>query len=190
MSEDQRPVVIVQQSQSQWQNREGCCGGAGCDFILLIALALFPFAMLSSALQGEESLWWVLVSIILILIEVALVFAVVDHFLGLGIIKRLTERMDRANEETDTRKQEHQEGVNSENYGPVSSEWSQLARPVPHPDDPPQLDEVALPASEAVPRPDVYEQIRRLAEIRDEGLISSEEFEIKKRDLFASRQSR
>jgi len=30
---------------------------------------------------------------------------------------------------------------------------------------------------------DVYEQIRRLAKMRDEGLITPEEFEEKKRDL-------
>lgn len=63
---------------------------------------------------------------------------------------------------------------------------------MPHPDDlqeePPGEDpvedaEIAPVVPEAVPRLDVYEQIRRLAQLRDEGLITSEEFEEKKRDL-------
>jgi hypothetical protein len=60
---------------------------------------------------------------------------------------------------------------------------------VPHPDDL-SLTETASPQEtepppvpEAVARPDVYEQIRRLAELRDEGLIMPEEYEVKKRDL-------
>ena len=36
---------------------------------------------------------------------------------------------------------------------------------------------------ETAPRPDAFDQIRRLAELRDEGLITSEEFEAKKREL-------
>lgn len=33
------------------------------------------------------------------------------------------------------------------------------------------------------PKDDIYQEIRKLAELRDEGLITSEEFEAKKRDL-------
>ena len=42
---------------------------------------------------------------------------------------------------------------------------------------------VVLPTEEALPRPDISEQLRKLAELRDEGLITSEEFEAKKRDV-------
>jgi len=35
----------------------------------------------------------------------------------------------------------------------------------------------------AAPKVDVYQEIRKLAGLRDEGLITSEEFESKKRDL-------
>ena len=43
--------------------------------------------------------------------------------------------------------------------------------------------EKAPSASHGNQQSDVYDQIRRLAELRDEGLLTSEEFEAKKREL-------
>jgi hypothetical protein len=41
---------------------------------------------------------------------------------------------------------------------------------------------VAAPASAAA-APDVYEQLRKLAELRDQGVINPEDFEAKKQEL-------
>ena len=43
----------------------------------------------------------------------------------------------------------------------------------------------ASPAKRAYEREDTAEQIRKLAELRDSGAISEEEFEAKKRELLA-----
>ena len=82
----------------------------------------------------------------------------------------------------------------SENYGPILTEQPRFVRRIPHPDNPlptteedPEAEALISepPAAEiqGVPRPDVYEEIRKLAALRDEGLITAEEFEVKKRDL-------
>ena len=47
----------------------------------------------------------------------------------------------------------------------------------------PDEEQTPTTVPEAAPRPDAFDQIRRLAELRDEGLITSEEFEAKKREL-------
>lgn len=52
------------------------------------------------------------------------------------------------------------------------------------PEDAPEEEtEAESVVSDVVARPDIYEEIRRLAELKDEGLITSEEFEAKKREL-------
>lgn len=52
------------------------------------------------------------------------------------------------------------------------------------PEDAPEEEtEAESIVSDVVARPDIYEEIRRLAELKDEGLITSEEFEAKKREL-------
>ena len=48
---------------------------------------------------------------------------------------------------------------------------------------PPTTVETAAVDPEAIPCPDIYEEIHRLAQLRDEGLITNEEFEAKKREL-------
>ena len=44
---------------------------------------------------------------------------------------------------------------------------------------PPTTVETAAVDPEAIPCPDIYEEIHRLAQLRDEGLITNEEFEAK-----------
>lgn len=53
-------------------------------------------------------------------------------------------------------------------------------RPEPQPAAPPRP--MAPPAA---PSPDVYEQLRKLGELRDLGIVTPEEFEQKKRELLA-----
>lgn len=48
---------------------------------------------------------------------------------------------------------------------------------------PPGEEQIVPNVPETAPRPDVFDQIRRLAELKDEGMITSEEFEAKKREL-------
>lgn len=67
--------------------------------MVLLTLVFFPFVMVSEAIRGEESWWWIPLGIVLILVEVLVVVAAVDHWLGLGLIERINERLARANDE-------------------------------------------------------------------------------------------
>jgi hypothetical protein len=186
--QSQQPVIVVQQSQQQTQ--EGCLGcGSGCGsfiaWILFACLLLFPFMLVTQAVQGEVSMWWLPVGIIGSLLVVGGVVAAVDQKLGLGLLDRLS-RIAEPPQEAATRPAEDILGEDAANYG-RAPDPPRMGRRVPHPDDP-----VPGPAGATTPEarderqpsePNVYEQIRRLAELRDEGLVTPEEFEAKKRDL-------
>lgn len=63
-----------------------------------------------------------------------------------------------------------------------------LAAPVrPQHDIPPAVPQYAPPAmaTPAAAGPDVYEQLRKLGELRDLGVVTPDEFEHKKRELLA-----
>lgn len=53
--------------------------------------------------------------------------------------------------------------------------------PPPHMMAPPQ----PMPVPPRQPEPDVYEQLRKLGELRDLGIVTPEEFEQKKQELLA-----
>ena len=116
-------------------------------------------------------------------------FAFLDERMGWG----LTER-SRGDQPEASPQPPEEANTDAQNYGPATPEHPRLGRWMPHPDDPPpavaeepeaEAQGPSPPPVEAqgVPRPDVYEQIRRLAGLRDEGLITAEEFETKKREL-------
>lgn len=55
---------------------------------------------------------------------------------------------------------------------------ARLAGPARRPEPP-------MPASPMPPQPDVYEQLRKLGELRDLGVVTPEEFDEKKRELLS-----
>ncbi len=71
-------------------------------------------------------------------------------------------------------------GIRGQGQAPKSGE---VADAVDRRTTPPGEEQIVPNVTEAAPRPDVFDQIRRLAELRDEGMIASEEFEAKKKEL-------
>lgn len=205
----EQPTIIIQNANQQNNNGCGTGCGSGCGVLILAAILLWPISMVGQAMDGEAASWWIPVGLFLTLVEILLIggvaFAWLDQKFGWGY-------MDRARESgrppsSGTIPAEDLAG-DASNYGahgnrpdqPSAEAREKLARPVPHPDDPPkprrpvgpirgidQRVDVPKNGPESEPqRPrsdDVYEQVRGLAKLRDEGHITQEEFEAKKREL-------
>ncbi len=62
---------------------------------MLLFLAIFPFGLLYSAFTGEANTVWIPVSIVLILLELVVVLAFVDHHTHGQIQKWVKERSGR-----------------------------------------------------------------------------------------------
>jgi uncharacterized membrane protein len=84
---DREPIVVRRRMG------DDCCSGC-CAWNLLIALAIFPFAMLHAGLTGEAQWWWIPVGGIGCLVVLFFVFAAIDHYFKLGILKGVEERQE------------------------------------------------------------------------------------------------
>ncbi len=178
MPERERPTVVVTQQQSQTQ--EGCCSATGCGPFVAVVLII---GLVYGSLSGEYGKGWLVAAWIGVLLVLLGVFAFLDERFGWGLMDRLR------GEPRDLQPEPPPDHVGRDvgNYGAVPRR--------PHADDPApgplaetseEEAQVPTPPSaelQGVPRPDVYEQIRRLADLRDNGLITAEEFETKKREL-------
>src|SRR5215204_6301949 len=142
----ERPIII---QQSQQQTQEGCCAGTGCGSFVLLVLAFLPFSMLLGAFRGEESWWWIPLGVVLILVEVLVIVAAADHWLGLGMIERINERLARANDEARPRPPDTDEA----RLGPLYEPEGETDRVPSTPDRAP-----GTPEEEAV---DVHQQQAR-----------------------------
>jgi hypothetical protein len=180
---NQRQVVVVNQ-----QNRDSC----GCGSCLGVFILLALLGALLGAMQGEYGLAWQFGSIagvvvVALLLVVGLV-AWLDQKLGWGLFEPPDE-----DPPTGVRRDPQDIIDETENYGAATPDRTspsqpRLASPVPHPDDPRTEEQeetgtLKPPTTGETVTPNIYEQIRRLAKLRDEGLITTEEFEEKKREL-------
>ena len=85
--------------------------------------------------------------------------------------------------------QNRQDSAERDEAEPV--QWNTRGIWFPHPDDPtpaepsqtPKEDEPSSSAAPPLLEPDVYAHIRKLAELRNEGLMTPKEFEAKRREL-------
>jgi hypothetical protein len=156
---------------------------------------------LYDALTGEYGLVWQLISLVItvpvLLIGLLAFLALLDQMFGWRLIG---SRPDRNPAATPEEAPVHDDDGPAENghvthlaNGAEQDDQRIRVRRVPHPDDPPpaeagqppEEEDRATPAPPPQPEPgsDVYYHIRRLAELRDDGVIDSKEFEAKKSEL-------
>lgn len=169
--------------------------------LLLNVLVLTVIGALYEALTGEYGLVWQLISLVItvpvLLIGLLALLALLDQMLGWRLIG---SRPDRNPAATPEEAPDHDDDGPAENghvthqaNGAEPEDQRILVRRIPHPDDPPpaeagqppEEEDRATPAPPPQPEPDsdIYDHIRRLAELRDEGVIDSKEFEAKKSEL-------
>jgi hypothetical protein len=179
-------VVVTQQ-----QTQHGCCSGSGCGPILAVLIVLGLLGAVYSALKGEYGTGWQVAAWVGALIVILGIAAALKEKMGRGNAEYL---QDEQPNETPPRINLSDQTAEPANLETPTSERPRLGHLLPHPDDPqpPALEkpeeepEVTSPApaeTQGVPRPDVYEEIRKLAQLRDEGLITVQEFEQKKGEL-------
>jgi hypothetical protein len=200
----EQPTIIIQNSNQQ--NNDGCGSGcgSGCGAIILMAILLYPISMVGEALDGKAASWWIPLGIFLTLVEIVLIgggiFAWLDQKFGWGYIDG--SRAAARSRSSGTVAPEDLAG-DASNYGMPGEEpeKSQVetrktqGRRVPHPDDPPKPrpitgpvrgvnQRVDLPGGRGQePQGDVYERLRRLKGLLDEGHITEEEYATKKEEL-------
>jgi hypothetical protein len=155
-----------------------------------------------NALVGDYDLAWQVVSWVLIvaveLMGLLAGFALFMQKFGRGRTYALPDTNPAVlPEETFTNGSEavenNQEATERDGAEPANGKTNAIW--FPHPDDPPPTEASPTPkdaeatngATTGHPRPmleqDTYDHIRKLAELRDEGLIDPKEFEAKKQDL-------
>lgn len=204
----EQPTIIIQNSNQQ--NNDGCSTGcgSGCAVIVLIAILLYPISMVGEAMDGKAAGWWIPLGIFLTLVEVVLIggvaFAWLDQKFGWGYADG-----SRAGQtpNSNTIPAEDLAG-DVGNYGAYRQRESppppagearreKMARSVPHPDDTPKPRPIAglgeaggvnqrIDLADVSARrsgDDPYDRIRKLAKLRDDGLITADEFEQKKADM-------
>lgn len=200
----EQPTIITQNANQQ---NNGCGGtgcGSGCGVLILIDVLLYPISMVSTALNGEASGWWIPVGIILTLVEIApiggVAFAWLDKQFGWGYLDG--SRAASQSSSAGTVAPEDLAG-DASNYGipeeepskPQTEGREKLGRRLPHPDDPPKphpttgpvkgIDQrVDLPSGPAQgSRGDVQHRLRRLKGLLDEQLVTEQEYEAKKTEI-------
>ena len=170
----------------------------GCGGLLAIFLAFAAFGAVYGALAGDYGLGWQIGAwiglVVVVLVAVVAGIAFLDEKLGWGLAEPTPDTGSTVSAEevlADDAKnyggaESRQEP--SERDEPETSAQEGRGRWISHPDDPPSGTDLAPdeePEAPPVTPPDVeirseskvYDQIRRLAELRDEGLITPEEFE-------------
>jgi len=155
------------------------------------------------ALTGEYGLAWQVMSSVVIvpvlLIGLLAWLVLLDRKFGWGLTGSLPDTNPPASSEevlahegNHGAAEKQQETPNGSEVGP--SDRTTRGRRIPHPDDPPPArtkqtpkEDEATPTSPShsrpKPEPDIYYHIRRLAELRDAGIMDSKEFEAKKSEL-------
>ena len=144
---------------------------------------------LYDALTGEYGLVWQLISLVItvpvLLIGLLAFLALLDQMFGWRLIGSRPDRNPAATPEEAPVHDDDGPAVNGHvthlANGAEQVDQRIRGRRVPHPDDPPPAEAGQPPQPE--PGSDVYYHIRRLAELRDDGVIDSKEFEAKKSEL-------
>lgn len=199
----EQPTIIIQNSNQQ--NNDGCSDGCGWGCLVLVAASvlLIPFGLIGSGMdegQGGTVAIGVVLAIVEILVIGTVAFFWLDKKLGWGFRDDGTSNTSSAG----TVPPEDLAG-DASNYGfskePARSEQpaQKLGRRLPHPDDSKAMPErprtimgpgagidqnVTLPGDRGASERDVYERLKRLKELKDEGHITEEEYATKKEELF------
>jgi len=168
--------------------------------VLVVAVIGVPY----DALSGEYGLAWQVMSSIIIvpvlLIGLIAWLVLLDRKFGWGLTRSLPDTNHQASSEEMPARDDNHGAAENQLEAPNGSEAgtgdrTTRGRRIPHPDDPlpvevnrtPKEEDEATRASPShsrpKPEPDIYYHIRRLAELRDAGIMDSKEFEAKKSEL-------
>lgn len=204
----EQPTIIIQNSNQQ--NNDGCADGCGWGCLVLVAASvlLIPFGLIGSGLdegQGGTVAIGVVLTIVEILVIGVVLFFWLDKKLGWGYRDGDTPNSAGTVRPEDLAGDASNYGFSEEPEKPGTEKTEKIGRRLPHPDDPLErprgrprtvigpgagVDQsVTLSggaggeAASKVNESDVYERLKRLKDLRDEGHLTDEEYAAKKEEL-------